>query len=279
MIKSALVHIPTERPLKPVVDASVSLASAVGARLDAVATGFVSANSYLIAGSSAAALGAVFEIEQDRATERATAALSIFEAEARSARISYRSRAIVDLVQDATASVVAAARLHDLSVVLQPDPDHPGPDNAISTDILLQSGGPVLFIPYIFRGVFRPRRIGVCWDGSRLASRALRDAEPFLAQGDSLFVISINSGQSTPADASAERAIEHLSRYCRPVTLIASPAAHSKIQPSILSLDADWNLDMLVMGGYGHSPLEERLFGGVTREMLQAMTLPTLMTH
>ena len=36
---------------------------------------------------------------------------------------------------------------------------------------------------------------------------------------------------------------------------------------------------MLVMGGYGHSRLQEGLLGGVTRAMLQAMTVPTLMTH
>jgi len=36
---------------------------------------------------------------------------------------------------------------------------------------------------------------------------------------------------------------------------------------------------MLVMGGYGHSRLHEGLLGGVTRAMLQTMTVPTLMTH
>lgn len=279
MINSALVHIPTERPSRPVIDASLLLASTFGARLEGIATGFVSTSPYVIAGSSAAALGAVYEIEQDRATERATAAISIFEARARNAGICYQSRTIVDLVEEGTASIAAASRLHDLSVVLQPDPDHHTADSAVPTDILLQSGGPVLFVPYIFRNVFKPRRIGVCWDGSRMAARALRDAEPFLAQADSLFIISINSGQSSPSNASAEQLVEHLSRYGRPATLIASPAARSKIQPSILSLDADRNFDMLVMGAYGHSRLEERLFGGVTHEMLQAMTVPTLMSH
>jgi len=279
MINSVLVHIPTERPSRPVIDASISLALTFGARLEAIATGFVSTSPYVIVGSSAAALGAVYEIEQDRATERATAALSIFEVAARKAGIPYQSRTIVDLVEEGSASIAAASRLHDLSVVLQPNPDHHTADDAVPTDILLQSAGPVLFVPYTFRSVFKPRRIGVCWDGSRLAARALRDAEPFLVQADSLFVISINSGQSTPSNAPAEQLVEHLSRYGRPVTLIASPAERSKIQPSILSLDADRNFDMLVMGAYGHSRLEERLFGGVTHEMLQAMTAPTLMSH
>ena len=44
-------------------------------------------------------------------------------------------------------------------------------------------------------------------------------------------------------------------------------------------LAADENLDLLVMGGYGHSRLQERFLGGVTRAMLEAMTVPTLMSH
>ncbi|WP_245333197.1 universal stress protein, partial [Bradyrhizobium guangdongense] len=51
------------------------------------------------------------------------------------------------------------------------------------------------------------------------------------------------------------------------------------IQPTILSLAADESLDLLVMGGYGHSRLQERVLGGVTRAMLEAMTVPTLMSH
>ena len=47
----------------------------------------------------------------------------------------------------------------------------------------------------------------------------------------------------------------------------------------MLSLAADESLDLLVMGGYGHSRLQERFLGGVTRAMLEAMTIPTLMSH
>jgi len=62
-------------------------------------------------------------------------------------------------------------------------------------------------------------------------------------------------------------------------TLIELTAARSAIEPSILSLAADESLDMLVMGAYGHSRLQEGILGGVTREMLQTMTVPTLMSH
>ena len=90
MIKDILVHIPTERPMRPVVDASISLAAAFGAHLDAVAIGYIPTSSaFVVDGSAGAAVAAVFEMERQRAAERAAAAIAIFEAEARHANIAY----------------------------------------------------------------------------------------------------------------------------------------------------------------------------------------------
>ena len=56
-----------------------------------------------------------------------------------------------------------------------------------------------------------------------------------------------------------------------------APATRISNLPS--SIAADAGLDLIVMGGYGHSRLQERILGGVTRGMLQSMTVPTLMSH
>ena len=82
-----------------------------------------------------------------------------------------------------------------------------------------------------------------------------------------------------PAEASLEKLGRYLARYDRPTRLVDLPAERGNIQPSILSMAADADLDMLVMGAYGHSPLKEGFLGGVTREMLDVMTIPTLMSH
>ena len=37
--------------------------------------------------------------------------------------------------------------------------------------------------------------------------------------------------------------------------------------------------DLIVMGGYGHSRLRELMLGGVTRHMIERMTLPVLLAH
>ena len=48
---------------------------------------------------------------------------------------------------------------------------------------------------------------------------------------------------------------------------------------TLLSYAADNAVDLMVMGGYGHSRLREFVLGGATRSILQTMTVPTLMAH
>ena len=42
---------------------------------------------------------------------------------------------------------------------------------------------------------------------------------------------------------------------------------------------AEEKADLLVMGGYGHSRLREMILGGVTRHMLERMSVPVLFAH
>jgi nucleotide-binding universal stress UspA family protein len=277
MLKNLLVHIPSERLVRPVVDGAVSLALTRAAHLDAVSVGYETANVSL-AVDGGAAVAAVYEIQHERALARANAALAVFETEARNAGIAYGLQALTDLPFEAAANVSASARLYDLAIVLQPEPDASTFDNTLPQEILFQSGGPVLFIPYTHKGPFEPRRIGIAWDGSRLAARALRDAAPFLAHAQTITIISVNEAPA-PAEASAAALTTHLARRGLAAHTERMTADHADIQPTILSIAADAGLDLIVMGGYGHSRLHERILGGVTRGMLQSMTVPTLMSH
>ena len=141
MITDILVHIPTERPPQPVVDAAVSLAARFGAHLDAIAVGYIpTSTAYVVDGGAAVAVAAAFDMEQQRAAQRSAAALAVFETEARNASISHASRSIEDLPGEAASALGAAARLYDLTVVLQPDAAQDTYDNRTATEILFQAG-------------------------------------------------------------------------------------------------------------------------------------------
>ena len=181
MLKHLLVHIPSERPIRPVVDGAVSLAMVCSAHLDAVSVGYETANVGL-AVDGGAAVAAVFEIERERALARANAALAVFETEARNAGISYGLKALTDLPVEAAATVGASARLYDLTIVLQPEADRDTYDNTMPQEILFQSGGPVLFIPTTHKGPSRAEphrhRVGRQPPGRTCRSRRRAVPEP-----------------------------------------------------------------------------------------------------
>src|SRR6478736_6792142 len=67
MIKRILVHIPTERPIRPVIDASISLAQQFGAELDALSLGYISTGAaFVVEGAAATVLAANLDLEERR---------------------------------------------------------------------------------------------------------------------------------------------------------------------------------------------------------------------
>ena len=276
MLKNLLVHIPSERLARPVVDAAVSLAMARAAHLDAVSIGYETV-SVGLAVDGGAAVAAVFEVERERALARAETALGVFETEARNAGIGYGLKAMAEIPAEAAETIGAMARLHDLAIVLQPESQASTFDNTMPQEILFESGGPVLFIPYTHKGPYDPKHVGIAWDGSRVAARAVRDAAPFLARAQAVTIICLNEVPN-PETSSAALAAQ-LARRGVTAQIERMSADRTSIQPAILSIAADAGLDLIVMGGYGHSRLQERILGGVTRGMLQSMTVPTLMSH
>jgi len=55
--------------------------------------------------------------------------------------------------------------------------------------------------------------------------------------------------------------------------------AGQEVGEALLSLAAEQQADLLVMGAYGHPRWREIVLGGVTRRVLQSMTLPVFMAH
>jgi nucleotide-binding universal stress UspA family protein len=278
MPKSILVHLPSEQQIRPITDGAISVAMSLGARVDAISIGYESANiSFAVEGGTAVA--AVYEMEHERALARTEAAIAVFEAEARNAGIAYTCKSLIANPAQAGEMLSATSRMYDLTIVPQPEYSQDSYDNSIAPDILFGSGGPVLFVPYTHRGPLPLKRVGIAWDGSRTAARAVRDAMPFLTAATDITIISINEDQASTAPTSAAALAQHLAAHGLSARIERMDADRGQIQPTILSIAADAGIDLIVMGGYGHSRLQERLLGGVTRAMLHAMTVPTLMSH
>jgi nucleotide-binding universal stress UspA family protein len=214
--------------------------------------------------------------ENERA---ATAATSRFDDAARIASVRSETRMVKSSMAGVATRFAHIARRFDLSVVAQAKPDADGPEALIVEQAMFDSGRPVLVVPYIQAAPFKADCIMLCWDGSRQAARAAADATPFLSRAKVVDVFIVESGKLKSDEIPGADIAQHLARHNRNVNVTRTTSGDTDVANVILSHAADTGADMLVMGGYGHSRLREFILGGVTREIISSMTLPTLMSH
>jgi nucleotide-binding universal stress UspA family protein len=169
-----------------------------------------------------------------------------------------------------------AARYADLVVASQPDPNHPAQRDDFVESLLFSAGCPVLMVPYVGQYPALARRIMLAWNETRESARALHDAMPLLKRADEVVVFSVNQGEG--ASGGTEIA-NHLARHGVKTTVRHNIADDISVGETILSAISDNGAELLVMGAYGHSRTRELVFGGVTREIIGAMTCPTLFSH
>ncbi len=186
-----------------------------------------------------------------------------------------------DVDESRVASLIAFTRTADLIIVGQNCRNvRPGPP-CRPDEILLNCGCPVLVVPYIGTFAGLGHRVLVAWDGSREAARALNDALPVIRDATNVTVMTVHfRGEDLRRDREAvQRVVRHLARHdisARADHLLRSGDAVSDV---LLSAAMDISADLIVAGAYHHSPLREALTGGVSRELLQHMTVPVLMSH
>lgn len=275
MLKDIVVHIPVERPAEPVIDCALSVASMFGAHLDGVVCAYQTINPAMAVGPTAAAFALPTEYNTD--PQLANSRLDQFVATAAQAGIPAGRGCVSDTPFLANRALAEVSRLYDLAIVAQADSSRPTHDGALPEAVLFGSGRQMLLVPYIHSGPLKTARALICWDGSSQAARAVHDALPFLERAQIIDVVSVNG--SAPRESSAATLISHLARRGLSAHLRQAVAESSNIHNVVLSLAADLGSDFLVMGGYGHSRLREIVLGGVTRGMLESLTIPALISH
>lgn len=178
---------------------------------------------------------------------------------------------------------LALARRSDLVVIGQADPRRR--DTAIMQEeieaILIRAGRPVLIVPYAGTYELPAPRVMIGWNGSREATRAVHDAMPFLKRAENVTVFSVATDPSDDwdVDLGAVDLAAHLAHHGVTVTLSRTVADGLPQAAALLNEAADLGIGLLVTGAYGQTPMRERVLGGVTRSLLEGMTVPVLMSH
>jgi nucleotide-binding universal stress UspA family protein len=177
---------------------------------------------------------------------------------------------------------VLQARYADLTIVGQADPEAAGgPARGLPEHLLLGVGHPILVVPYVGPVRTVGERVLVAWNASRAATRAVNDALPILEQATQVTVLTINppGGARGDGDVPGADLALHLARHGVRAEAVSVRAEDVQAAAMLLSQASDLQADLVVMGGYGHSRLREVVLGGSTREILQSMTVPVLMSH
>ncbi len=176
--------------------------------------------------------------------------------------------------------IIEHARFCDLLVIGQGNQEtaHFGD---LPGSLILSAGRPVLVVPRDTPAKRVGRRVMVGWDASAPAARAVNDALPLLAGAEEVAILAINpdAGGSPGAPIRCEDMGRHLARHGIKAETQSITVDDVGIADMLLSRAADRDIDLFVMGAYGHPRWRELVLGGVTAHMLEHMTMPVLMAH
>jgi nucleotide-binding universal stress UspA family protein len=276
MIKDILVKLERDAARDSVCDFAVSIAGTFDAHLTGVAFGNAGIPSFVMPDVPSDVLAGV--IAENEAAARKS--IDRFESAIQRGGVAGEHRLVVDGNSGPPDALALLARRCDLSVVMQSDHRNGAHNDLMIEAALFGSGRPVLVVPYIHKGGVALNRVICCWDGSRTAARAVNDALPILRKAKSVEVFIVaNEKTRTERELRGADIARHLARHGVQVEVEITPAADIDVASIVLSHAADLSADMLVMGGYGHSRLREFMLGGVTRGILETMTVPVFMSH
>ncbi len=260
----------------PAGDYAISIAAAFEAHVLGAAFAF----DPVIPGSVMGGIPVEFiETQRTESEKNARAAVARFEQAAKRAGISAETRMLNASVSGAATELGRLARRFDLVVVGQAEGNKNVPVEVVDEGVLFESGRPVIFVPFIQKAEFKPGRIMLCWDGSRTATRAIADSMPILHKAKQIDVVIVAAAKAKDNEIPGADLGQHLARHKLKVDVKRITSPDIDVASTILSYAADSSTDLIVMGGYGHSRLREFVLGGVTRGILESMTVPVLMSH
>lgn len=215
--------------------------------------------------------------------DEARQALDDFASAGERRGLSVETRMIECEIGDLPDELALHVRYADLALIGQPEETGgmAGPQRALLEELLFHSGRPVLIVPWAGTSKPAPKTVMVAWDASGTAARALADALPILRHADKVVVlVAIDDKPNSHGDEPGADIALHLARHDIDVDVRRIPLGSDvSAADLLLSQAADLGADMMVMGGYHHSRIREAVLGGVTRTIVDTMTVPVLMSH
>jgi nucleotide-binding universal stress UspA family protein len=122
------------------------------------------------------------------------------------------------------------------------------------------------------------RTVVIGWKESPECARALAAAMPLLAQAKRVILSTVTKDRDRSSTL-----LTHLARQLRwndvAADVLTLLDGSKPIAQQLSEMAEAESADLLVVGGYGHTALREHYFGGVSRDLLGAASLPIFFMH
>jgi nucleotide-binding universal stress UspA family protein len=183
----------------------------------------------------------------------------------------------------ASAAVPQHARYADLCILghhrsVDQDPNA----YTFSEKLLFSSGRLSLFIPPGAAHTTLGRHVVVAWNSSRAAARSVNDALPLIERAERTTIITVNPEDFIARNGGlpAQNLVDHLARHgALPELVQIEHVATGSIGDTLQATAYEMGGDLMVTGAFGSPRLLERLLGGATRDLLDRMRLPIMMSN
>lgn len=277
--KTILVNLNTEKYAADVIKVATDLALKCEAHLIGL---YVVPSVEVYPAVSMYVSSDVLAEHRNRYLEEAKRIEALFEKKTSAEAISAEWRVADSPSPNIAATVSNHALTSDLVIVSQADEQA---DDLSIRDVpwqtMLETGRPVLIVPYAGGIKTVGEHILIGWNGTREATRATFDALPLLKAANEVHIHWANPG-SQGDDKTTLLGSELASSLARHDVRVETKTSRNPDLADgdvLLSYVAQSGSDLLVMGGYGHSRAREMIFGGATKQILDHMTIPVLMSH
>lgn len=184
---------------------------------------------------------------------------------------------------DPATAVLHHAHCADVAVIGQADPARACFRDAsrFAEEVVMHNARPTMVIPFAGKFASVGDRVLVAWDDSHGSARSVADALPLLRHAARVHLRVWRHAREAAERLVRDR-LQSVQRWMARQGVACDAAVEitrAHIGDAILEQAAQLDVDLIVMGSYGHSRWTERLMGGATRTALARSKVPLLTSH
>ena len=180
---------------------------------------------------------------------------------------------------DIPGNFAVCARIRDLSLV--PVKADDVRSEKIVERLIFESGSPILMCPQEFAGDLPVSfdDVVMAWDHTAPAARAVADALPILQSAARVRIVTATDDNTNAELVSGAALVSHLAEHGITAAFETVKINGSSVGKVFEAYVRANTIDLLVMGAYRHSRLNETMWGGATKTVIARPPCWVLMSH